>query len=232
MPYILSPLVTEESEAMWGEGTAYQKEEIYSIRAGKLPPVNYDRHIFNAHSLTHAEAARHVANDGKTIDQYFQDNFFYGSCRLVRLKGNQYKEIEPGLYHWEVKLSELKEALGDVVPKKLLLTTDTYFKNSKGYHDPNYVLTLDQEAADWLVSSNNFNLYGTSWKSTDFSRGSRERPIHQTIFSKAVILECLELSEVPEGEYFLVAYPLNLKGASESPLTPVLFTFDELKNEM
>ncbi len=39
MPYILSPLITENSEEMWYEGTAYSKDSIYSIIPGKMPPL-------------------------------------------------------------------------------------------------------------------------------------------------------------------------------------------------
>jgi len=104
-----------------------------------------------------------------------------------------------------------------------------YPKNNDGYHDPNYVLTLGQEAADWLISSKDFNFYGTSWKSSDYTPGSTERPIHKTLFKQAVIAECLDLEAVPSGDYFIVAYPLRIKDSSESPVTPVLFTYDELK---
>jgi arylformamidase len=67
-----------------------------------------------------------------------------------------------------------------------------------------------------------------TWKSSDYKPGSAERPIHKTLFKKAVILECLNLSEVPEGMYFLNAFPLRIEGASESPACPVLFTKNEL----
>src|SRR5690606_38202472 len=98
------------------------------------------------------------------------------------------------------------------------------------FHDPNFVLTLSLEAANWLTSSTDFNLYGTSWKSSDYKPGSAERPIHNKLFEKCIILECLELSSVPEGEYFLVTFPLYIKGASESLVPPTLFTYDELTN--
>jgi arylformamidase len=228
MPYILSPLITEESEGMWSEGQAYKKEGIYKIEEGKLPPVNYDKHIINSHSLTHAEAPMHTQENGKTIDSFFNGNFFHGKCRVVRLKGDNYKKVNTNTFHWEVSLSELQLALDNKQPDKILLTIDNYKKNKDGYHDPNIVLTLTQEAADWLIENKSFSLYGTSWKSSDFKPGGVDRPIHNTLFKQAVILECLDLEKVPEGEYFLVAYPLRIKGASESPVTPVLFTYDEI----
>ncbi len=195
-----------------------------------MPPVNYDKHIINSHSLSHAEAPRHVIDNGKTIDNFFSSDYFFGSCTVVRLKGNNYKDLGNGVFHWVVTLSEIKEALKNKIPKKLLLTTGVYLKNSDGYHDPKYMLTLSHEPAEWLISSSDFNLYGTSWKSSDYLPDSLERPIHKTLFKQAVILECLDLEKVPGGDYFIVAYPLRIENFSESPVTPVLFTHEELKS--
>ena len=231
MPYILSPLITEESEGMWFEGAAYSRAPIYSIVPGEAPPVNYDKHIINSHSLTHIEAPKHVSNDGKTVDLFFNTNHFFGGCTVVKLVGDNYKSVGDGIYHWEVSLTELQNALENKVPRKLLLTTEIYHKNKDGYHDPNYVLTLGSEAANWLVSSDEFNFYGTSWKSSDYAPGSMDRPIHKILFRNAVIAECLDLEKVPAGDSFIVAYPLRIKDSSESPVTPILFSYDELKNK-
>lgn len=231
MPYILSPLVKENMEGLWFEGAPYEKENIYCID-GAAPPVNYDKHTFKSHSLTHAEGSLHTQADGKSVDTYFSKDFFYGRVTVVRLKGDNFKIVDSNqkIYHWEVELDELKDALKNKRPNKLILTVDNYPLVDSGYHDPDKVLTLSQEAADWLVGNTDFNLYGTSWKSTDYCPGSSDRPIHNTIFKSAVIIECLDLKKVPAGDYFLVAYPIRIEGASESPVTPVLFTADEILN--
>ena len=237
MPYILSPLIKEQFAGYWLEGEPYSRKSIYEIRPGKLPPVNYDAHTLKPHSLTHAEGARHVESAGKTVDQYFADpNFFYGPCVVVKLKGNGYKSIDKdkGIFHWEVTKTELDLALKEILkqnpmPPKVLVTTEHYPTNSDGFHDPDYVLTLSQEAADYLVSFPNFNLYGTSWKSSDFKPGSGDRPIHKTLFKKAIVFELLDLKVVPPGEYFFCGFPLRLNNSSESPVTPVLFNFHEIR---
>lgn len=233
MPYVLAPSIDEKNEGFWAEGSPYSKDSVYSIEEEGLPPVNYDTHHIKSHSITHAEAPKHTQLDGKCIESFFKGpKFFYGNASVVRLKGNNYKLIDKknGIYHWEVKLEELKEHLFNA-PQKLLLTTDEYpIKPNCKYHDPNFVLTLSQEAADWLVSHEDFNLYGTSWKSSDFKPGSMERPIHNTLFSRAMILECLDLRDVPAGEYFYSGAPIPLIGASESPICPMLFTNEELQS--
>jgi arylformamidase len=239
MPYVLSPIIKVGSSAMWLEGAAYEKKNIYSIVEGKLPPVNYDEHLLRPHSLTHVETNKHTQKDGDGIDVKYQENlsYFYGSAIVIRLRGNNYKLVDESknIYHWEVAVTEITDSLKRIQNiklndiEKILLTTDNYFENQEGFHDPNYVLTLSQEASDFLVGLPKFNLYGTSWKSSDYKPGSSERPIHNTIFKKALIVECLKLKDVPEGTYFLTCFPLPLEGASETPVVPVLFEKNELQ---
>jgi kynurenine formamidase len=218
---------------MWMEGHGYEKKMIYSIASGKLPPVNYDEHTLRPHSLTHFETPAHTIADGKRLDSFYQDlNNFFGQTLVIKLQGNKYESKGNGVYHWVISKEEIEEKVKaqKAVPIKILISSDFYPLNSDGYHDPNYVLTLSQEAADYLISLDGFHLYGTSWKSSDFNPGRPERPIHNTLFKKAGILENLDLKNVPEGIYFIAAFPLPLGEASESPVVPVLFTKEELAN--
>lgn len=235
MPFILSPKITTKSLGMWTEGPAYEKKTIYSIEAGKLPPVNYDEHILRPHSLTHFETPAHTLSDGKRLDFYYQNpTYFYGKTLVLKLQGNKYEAKGNGIYHWVISKSEILERIESLklssIPNKILISTEFYPINEQGYHDPNFVLTLSQEAADYLTNIDGFHLYGTSWKSSDFNPGKPDRLIHNTLFRKAAILENLELKNVPEGIYFMTAFPLPLEGASESPVVPVLFSKDEILN--
>jgi len=234
MPYVLSPMIGSTSQGMWREGSAYEKRSIYSIASGKAPPVNYDEHILRPHSLTHLETPAHTQDTGKRLDSFYNESleFFYGRTLVLRISGNKYSSLGNGIFHWVVSVEEIEERLEALglkdIPHKILITSEFYPVNTDGYHDPNYVLTLSQEAADYLISIPGFNLYGTSWKSSDYNPGKAERPIHNTLFKKALILENLELKNVPEGIYFMSAFPLPLEDASESPVVPVLFTKEEL----
>ncbi|MES2802707.1 MAG: cyclase family protein [Bdellovibrionota bacterium] len=236
MPYVLSPKIVLNSEMMWMEGPIYETENLYKIQDGKLPPVNYDLHKIKPHSLTHAEGSLHVLANGKSVDQY-ESKYFYGSCLVIKIEGNNYQSINPdkGIYHWEVTKEELIKNIQRVTGSstlrqdKLILSTQHYPLNKQGFHDPNYVLTLSQAAAEYLISHPNFNMYGTSWKSSDFMPGSPKRPIHKTLFQQAIIFELLDVKNVPEGEYFFVGFPLLLENSSESPVTPVLFSKSELR---
>lgn len=244
MPYILSPIIKEDFEGMWFEGNPYKKEAIYDINSTdpKSPPVNYSAYTLKPHSLPHIEGAAHTVKDGKTVDSYFSDKslkHFWGKTLVVKLKGNGFKNHPTAIGNklWEVSLTELKtgilEASGcETIPDRIILSVEQLPETVFGLHDPNFILILTQEAADYLTSNSNFRLYGTSWKSSDFMPGSKERPIHNTLFKSAVIMECLDLKDVPEGQYFMNAFPIPLEGASESPVCPVLYTKEEILEQL
>ncbi len=229
--HLLSPKITQDMAGMWFEGAPYEAEYIYQINDSTPPPVNYAKHTLKPHSITHAEAPAHTIDGGKTIDSFFEDiNNFIGKAVVIKLRGDKYKKINDGsnIFHWEVSKSELLIELNkfDSIPSKIIISTENHPIIDSGFHDPNYVLTLSQEAADFLVSLPNFHMYGTSWKSSDFKPGSKERPIHNTLFQKAYIVENLILDQVPQGIYDYTGIPLNLEGASESPVMPILRVID------
>ena len=200
MPYILSPIIKEDFQGLWFEGNPYKKEIIYDINSTdpKSPPVNYSAYTLKPHSLPHIEGSAHTVKNGKTVEQYFNNNglkHFWGKTLVVKLKGSAFKahSTATGIDIWEVSLDELKTGImsasgSELIPDRLLLTVETLPETAIGLHDPNNVLILSREAAEYLISNKNFSLYGTSWKSSDFMPGSKERPIHNTLFKSAVIM--------------------------------------------
>lgn len=241
MPYFISPKVKRGQPGLWMEGSAYEVESIIDINADdpQKPPVNYEKHILKPHSMCHMESPLHILKNGHTIDHYFnKENFacLWGKALVIKLKGNSFKKSNRLENHWQwaVTKEELSQAIQELGKnpndlEKLLLTVENLpLKDDQ--HDQSYVLTLSSEAANWLVSLPKFNAYGTTWKSTDFEPGSRERPIHKIIFQKAAIFELLDLKHVPQGEYLFVGAPIHLDGASESPVSPALFTKNEMLN--
>lgn len=233
MPYILAPIIRKDVPGLWAEGDVYESDLIYDICSpdASKPPVRYSAHTLKPHSICHFDAPAHIIPSGDTIDALFErPEIFFGPVSVIRLRGNRFippKGVGPA--HWEVSREELEEALSiyrvDEVSKLFLGFEGV---GPDFYRDPSFTFTLSPEAASFLVSLPRFNLFGTVWKSVDYRPGSRERPIHRILFSKAGILECLDLSKVPEGRYFLSAFPMPMEGATESPVCPVLFREDEL----
>lgn len=222
------------------EGSPYETQPIYDINSDdpKKPPVHYEAHVLKPHSLCHIDAPAHILKNGKKISDFFKAgevSHFFGQTVVAKIPIQEWKPAQNahGLFHFEVSKAVLIESIqqstgSTLPPDRILVAPEHYPDNASDQHDPRYAFTLSVEAAEWLDSNQNFKLLGTSWKSTDFQPGSRERPIHKIIFRKALIMECLALSEVPAGKYFLSAFPLPLDGASESPVCPVLFTKDDL----
>jgi len=238
VPYILSPIIKLHSPGMWNEGDAYSKKNIYKIGISGMPSVNYDEHIFRSHSLTHIETSAHTQTGGQYIHDIYQHKLesLFGKVLVVKLSGDNYRSLSHELFHWEIKPEEIEREFEKIdkklIPKKILITTQTYYLNEQGYHDPRYVLTLSQEAANLLVDKYKIYLYGTSWKSSDFNPGKPERPIHNTLFSSAIIMENLCMDHVPAGIYFMCAFPIPLENASESPVVPVLFSKEEIMEQL
>lgn len=244
MPYILSPMIDLDLPGLWGEGNAYERSTIYDIHAQdvKLPPVNYCAHTLKPHSLPHVDLASHIIPGGAHLEDYFnplRQRCFFGLVTVLKLSASQWREVggSPGTKLWRVSKEEVLQALEDLggttaLPDRLFLTASDAPINKYGFHDPNYVLVLEPESANMLVSNPNFVAYGTSWKSSDFEPGSRERPVHKILLKQAVLYECLKLDHVPAGEYFLSAFPIALRGASESPVLPVLYSKAELSEAL
>ncbi|MBX7137076.1 MAG: cyclase family protein [Oligoflexia bacterium] len=242
MPYMLGGRISSAVPGLWGEGFGYRADEIYSLASAannpKAPPVNASFHILSPHSITHVDAASHIIGDGATIERYFsptRQNCFYGPVTVAKLQGAGWREVAgaTALKIWRVSKTELIAAVRvasgkDTPPNKLFLTVQGVPLNEHGYHDPNFIMVLEPEAAEWLVSNSGFNAWGTSWKSSDFEPGSSDRPVHKILLRQAVLYELLTLHDVPQGEYFLAGVPLLIEGGSESPVAPVLFMSEEL----
>jgi len=230
MVYLIGNKIKISTKGFWNEGVAYQKNVIYQKSNNSMPPVNYDEHILKPHSLTHVESGKHTQNDGSTLDILIENNpeYFVGECLVLKFEPD-YKNLSDNLFIQKIKLNDLKSKLMNYYDeesqlKKLIISTENYPIDPNDYHQENHILILELETAEYLISLPNFNLYGTTWKSTDYQPNKIERPVHDTLFQKAVIFELLNINHVPEGIYQFYGMPLYLEGASESPVTPILIS--------
>lgn len=239
MPYVLSPLIRPDAPGLWAEGPPYSVEPIYDLCNPAHPPVRYDAHRLAPHSLPHVDAPSHILDDGGDVGSYFTParlGNLYGPVLLLKLTAPRWQPVAGGR-HCRVDEAQLRAEIlratgADTPPGKLILSLAELPATADGLHDPACALTLADDAVDWLLANPRFDAYLTSWKSTDFQPGSRARPIHRKLLPRAAVFECLDVAAVPEGRYFLSAFPLPLAGASESPVCPVLFRFDELASAL
>lgn len=230
MIYVIGNKICLGTTGLWNEGSPYSKRQIYSKVPGGLPPVNYDEHTLKPHSLTHAESPLHTNNNGKPLHEFIQNHpeYFFGEALVLKFANDFIKvDSQSSTYIKIITRSEIEDKIdllcsGRIIPPKILITTIDCPRNEFGYHDENYIMVLDIEAAKFLVGLDGFHLFGTTWKSTDYQPSSSARPIHDMIFSKAVIFELLELSQVAEGFYYFSGMPLYIENSNESPVTPIL----------
>lgn len=231
MPWVLSPPVTTDRSGVWGEGPSYEVDNLYRISDPGPPPVHYDQHLLRPHSITHAEAPAHVVAGGATLDDAFaRVSPWWGPALVVRLPARTEGSGTGGTVR-VVGPDELASHLvGHDHVAKVLVTVEDHAVDDDGHHAVDDGFVLSPTAARLLADRPRFDLFGTSWRSSDHRPGTDERPVHRILFERAVVLEYLDLRDVPAGRHFLVAFPVRLAGATESPVTPVLFSAAELSD--
>jgi kynurenine formamidase len=191
MPYLIAPIIRKDLPELWAEGSPYSTEKIYDLCSGKenSPPVNYDAHTLRPHSICHFDAPNHIIENGNNITETLAKNqrTFYGPVSVLRLNEKKFvphPSVQKVL-HWEVSLMDLQTALRNEDPSKIEKVFLTFEEAASDFYaDRNFSFVLSLEAAQWLTSLPNFNLFGTVWRSADFQPGSRERPIHRELFKR------------------------------------------------
>jgi arylformamidase len=163
---------------------------------------------FGSHTGTHADAARHFFDDGQPIDQIPLDRLIGPALLLgfaddVRAVGAK-----------ELKAQDLKRH------KRILLRT----RNSALLAQRDFVRDytyLAPDGAEYLVD-NGVEVVGIDYLSIEQFHSGHHRT-HRTLLAKSVvILEGLDLSVPPPGEYQLVCLPLRIEGCDGAPARAVL----------
>lgn len=150
------------------------------------------------HAGTHCDAFLHFCRDGQDIAGIPLDHFL-GPCLVLSVPGHT-------LAGDDFFRSRLPEGV-----KRLLL------KSGGTSH-------LSSSGASFLLRRGILTL-GTDARSV--APPDDEAGIHVPLLSAGVaIIESLMLDEVPDGEYFLSAAPLKIRGAEAAPCRAVLFSTD------
>ena len=165
-------------------------------KAEKLKSMNqgedYNLSVFSmcSHNGTHIDAPSHFIKDGKTIDELPCDSMI-GYCYVARHDGDV-TEDDANII--------LKNAGEKSAQERILIAGDA---------------TVTEEAAEVFAKSG-IKLLGNEGQTI----GPENAPmkVHRILLgADVVLLEGIELGNVPEGKYFLSAIPLNLKSFEGSP---------------
>ena len=181
-----------EETAVWPGDVPFSWRETASSGGGA--PWGSTCFTMSAHCGTHADAPSHVFEDGKAIGQAPLAAYI-GPAKVVLLPG-------------------LGEVGPDALPRKCIGVARVLFRSGgKASLSPLAAIRL-AEAGAMLV--------GTDGASID-AEDAEDLPAHRALLERGVaLLEDLDLSAVPEGQYQLVALPLRFDALDASPVRAIL----------
>ncbi len=199
--------------ACWAGDTPFSKQITAAIAHGSF--FNLTAFTMSAHVGTHADAQLHCRGDFDSCSAGAGElplEPFVGPAYVIDLAPHK-DAIKPE--HINRKLSNLA-----AVPQRLLFKTSTavnpyIFADSCAYFDQTLVPYLKQ---------NNIVLAGIDTASVDHAH-CQSLSVHNELIDSGVFwIENLDLSDVEEGEYFLVALPLKLMELEAAPVRAALLT--------
>lgn len=192
------------------EGDPGVKIEAWSAFA-KGDSSNVSMLSFGAHTGTHVDAPAHFVEGARRIDALSLE-VLIGPARVLRVP-DDLNEIDPEF----INRCDLSG-----VERVLFHTRNSTFWNEGFRKDFTHLLP---EAAQLLVDRG-IKLVGTDYLSIEKFHSGHHRT-HLTLLSNnVVIVEGLNLSEVPEGDYELICLPIKIaEGAGDgAPARAVLRT--------
>ena len=172
--------------------------------------ANVSRISFGSHTGTHVDAAKHFLDDGQTVDR----------IPLEKLVGPAIL-IAPGDTLRSVTAEDLaRHDLGKHT-RVLIRTRNSSLLSDREFHRDYTFLAPD--AAEYLVQRG-VVLVGIDYLSIEQFRSGHHRT-HRTLLEReVVIVEGLDLSEPPPGEYDFCCLPLKLEALDGAPARAILIS--------
>lgn len=159
------------------------------------------------HAGSHIDAPRHFVSGGQTVDDVPLD-VLIGPALVVGIEGDI------------IDAAALRAALGAGSATRVLFKTANSRLWSGSAFVPHFT-GLSADGADFLVESG-ARLVGIDYLSIEASH-SAGAPAHKRLLESGIIIvESLDLSSVPPGEYELICLPLRLSGLDGAPARVVL----------
>jgi len=169
---------------------------------------NLSRLSFGSHTATHVDAPKHFFDAGGTVDRLPLDALI-GRARLLTF----------GADVMSVTAAHLKQHSLDGVERVLVRTRNSGFIKEKTFH-PDYTF-IAPDAAE-LLASKGVKLVGVDYLSIEQFHSGHHKT-HRTLLERGiVIVEGLDFSDVPAGDYTLYCLPLRIEGIDGAPARAVL----------
>jgi arylformamidase len=163
---------------------------------------------FGSHTGTHADAARHFFDDGQTVDKIPLERLI-GPALLL-----SFSDDVRSVGAAELRAHDIKGQT-----RILLRTRNSAFLSQKEFvKDYTY---LAPDGAQYLVDQG-VELVGIDYLSIEqFHSG--HHLTHRTLLERSVVIvEGLDLSVPPPGEYQFICLPLRIEGCDGAPARAVL----------
>ena len=199
-------LTLEKGMLTYPKDVPYQRTLQRSISQGATSNVSVVE--MSAHTGTHIDAPRHYLNDGAAVDTLPLE-VLYGQAFVIDCAGVP-----------AVTAKLLAERIPPAA-QRILLKTD----NSRNLQPPfrRDFVYLDGSGAR-LLADRGVKLVAIDYLSID-KAGTASKPSHFTLLeSQIVIIEGVNLAQVPPGEYFLACGPLKMADADGAPCRAVLIS--------
>ena len=163
---------------------------------------------FGSHTGTHADAARHFFDDGQTVDKIPLERLI-GPALLLSF-ADDVRSVGAA----ELRAHDIKGQT-----RILLRTRNSAFLSQKDFVKDYTFLAPD--GAQYLVDQG-VELVGIDYLSIEqFHSG--HHLTHRTLLERAVVIvEGLDLSVPPPGEYQFICLPLRIEGCDGAPARAVL----------
>lgn len=188
----------------WVTGTPLQLIERKRMSRGD---TNNSSSIHTSvHAGTHVDAPFHFVPGGITIEALPLD-LFIGPARVC--------ELEPGSHITAEDLNKLA-ICGE---ERVLFKTRNSQLLHKGVYDPSFA-AFSVDGAKALVDAG-VRLVGLDYLSA--ARADEQVPVHRAFLDYGVVLlEGVDLSQVPPGRYELICPPVKLAGSDGAPCRAIL----------
>lgn len=202
-------VVYDISMQISGDMTVYKNKDenrpvVETVRSFDESDAYESRISMNLHTGTHIDAPLHMLEGGDTVDN-LDISRLITSCKVFDLADVKGKVTKEDLAYRDI-------GEGDFI---ILKTSNSYSEE----FNPEFIY-LSHDAARYLAQK---GISGVGIDSLGIERAQSGHPTHKELLKNGIIiLEGLRLKDVPEGEYTLIALPLNIKGAEASPVRAVL----------
>lgn len=205
--YDISLTVTPDLP-VWPGDPAIKLERVSKMEEGEHN--NVSQLALTVHAGTHVDAPYHFIADGKTIEQ-LKLEVLVGPAQVVELPDDidlidshhlQQAGIEPG------------------ARRVLLKTRNSRYWSQPGLPFQRDFVSVSQDGAAFLVERG-VQLIGIDYFS--IAPFGDSVPTHRTLLgAEVVVLEGVNLSQVPAGSYQLYCLPLKLGGSDGAPARAIL----------